>query len=77
MIVLTVELIIAGIIANILPLYYRYKLKRAVKRNARTGNDGDSVNNVSLLQQKRIYENLLHDIELQLMKKELSENQIF
>lgn len=76
MIVLTVELIIAGLIANILPLYYEYKLKRAVKRDSVMATTA-TITGKDLYREKQALQDKLHYIELQLMKKELSENQIF
>lgn len=76
MIVLALELIASGIIANTLPLYYDFRLKRAVKRDSimattETGTVKD------LYREKQALQDKLHNIELQIMKKELAENQYF
>lgn len=75
LIVLTVKLIIAGIIFNVLPLYYDFRLKRAVKRNGMT--ETATIPGKDLYREKQALQDKLHYIELQFMRKELTENQYF
>lgn len=75
MTILAVELIAAGLIANVLPLYYEYKLKRAIKRDSIV--TAATITGKDLYREKQALQDKLHEIELQLMKKELAENQYF